>query len=51
MGFDMDIEAALRLLLSLAEQNGIWLLAAFLLGLIAGWMSYSRGPGKRPAVR
>jgi hypothetical protein len=40
----MEDAAHLSVLFATAAQNWMWLLAALIIGLIVGWMSYRAGP-------
>ena len=46
----METEPDMSVLFATAAENWMWLLAALIIGLIVGWVSYRSGP-HRPAVR
>ena len=50
-GFAMEAAPHISVLFATAAQNWMWLLAALIIGLIVGWMSYRAGPNRGAAGR
>jgi hypothetical protein len=47
----MEAAPHISVLFATAAQNWMWLLAALIVGLIVGWMSYRAGPNRGAAGR
>lgn len=47
----MEAAPQISVLFATAAQNWMWLLAALIIGLIVGWMSYRAGPPRNAARR